>query len=72
MGIGIPMACSSVWFAIGLAAFSLIVDFTSIEEGVKQGVDRRYCLDRGLRPDRHLIWLYVEILRLLAILRGQD
>ena len=63
---------SSALFAIGLAAFSLIVDFTSIEQGVKQGVDRKYSWTAAFGLTVTLIWLYVEILRLLAILRGDE
>jgi uncharacterized YccA/Bax inhibitor family protein len=72
MGIGIPLGVLIGLLAIGLAAFSLIVDFTSIEQGVKQGVDRKYSWTAAFGLTVTLIWLYVEILRLLAILRGDE
>ena len=58
--------------AIGLAAFSLIVDFTSIEKGVQRGVPVKYSWTAAFGLTVTLVWLYVEILRLLAILRGND
>jgi uncharacterized YccA/Bax inhibitor family protein len=70
--MGIPLGVIIGLFAIGLAAFSLIVDFTSIEQGVKQGVDRKYSWTAAFGLTVTLIWLYVEILRLLAILRGEE
>ncbi|GLB65652.1 Bax inhibitor-1/YccA family protein [Arthrobacter mangrovi] len=68
--MGIPLGVIIGIFAIGLAAFSLIMDFTSIEEGVRQGVDRKYSWTAAFGLTVTLIWLYVEILRLLAILRA--
>ncbi|QTG79375.1 Bax inhibitor-1/YccA family protein [Arthrobacter crystallopoietes] len=72
MGIGIPLGVIIGLFAIGLAAFSLIMDFTSIEQGVRAGVDRKYSWTAAFGLTVTLIWLYVEILRLLAILRGTE
>lgn len=69
-GTNIPWGLVIGLLAIGLAAFSLIVDFTSIEEGVRQGVDRKYSWTAAFGLTVTLIWLYVEILRLLAILRA--
>jgi len=72
MGISIPLGVLIGLVAIGLAAFSLIMDFTSIEEGVRAGVDARYSWTAAFGLTVTLIWLYVEILRVLAILRGND
>ncbi|WP_457949019.1 Bax inhibitor-1/YccA family membrane protein [Pseudarthrobacter sp. alpha12b] len=58
--------------AIGLAAFSLIMDFTSIEEGVRSGAPQRFSWTAAFGLTVTLVWLYVEIIRLLAILRGDD
>ncbi|MGK3648830.1 Bax inhibitor-1/YccA family protein [Pseudarthrobacter enclensis] len=58
--------------AIGLAAFSLIMDFTSIEEGVRNGAPQRFSWTAAFGLTVTLVWLYVEIIRLLAILRGDD
>ncbi|MFC3298577.1 Bax inhibitor-1/YccA family protein [Arthrobacter agilis] len=69
---GIPFGLVIGLFAICLAAFSLIIDFTSISEGVRQGAPQKYSWTAAFGLTVTLIWLYVEILRLLAILRGSD
>ncbi|MBG6182846.1 putative YccA/Bax inhibitor family protein [Arthrobacter sp. CAN_A214] len=69
---GIPLGVFIGIFAIGLAAFSLIIDFTSISEGVRNGAPQKYSWTAAFGLTVTLIWLYVEILRLLAILRGDD
>ncbi|WP_115790055.1 Bax inhibitor-1/YccA family protein [Arthrobacter silvisoli] len=69
---GIPLGVIIGLLAIGLAAFSLIMDFTSIEEGVRAGAPERYSWMAAFGLTVTLVWLYVEIIRLLAILRGDD
>ena len=58
--------------AIGLAAFSLVMDFTSIEAGVQSGATQRFSWTAAFGLTVTLVWLYVEIIRVLAILRGED
>ncbi|MFX1818281.1 Bax inhibitor-1/YccA family protein [Pseudarthrobacter sp. CC4] len=58
--------------AIGLAAFSLVMDFTSIEEGVRNGAPQRFSWTAAFGLTVTLVWLYVEIIRLLSILRGEE
>lgn len=69
---GIPLGVFIGLLAIGLAAFSLIMDFTSIEEGVRSGAPQRFSWTAAFGLTVTLVWLYVEIIRLLAILRGDD
>ena len=71
-GTSIPFGVVLGLLAIGLAAFSLIVDFTSIEQGVQRGLPTKYSWTAAFGLTVTLVWLYVEILRLLAILRGND
>ena len=71
-GTNIPFGFALGLLAIGLAAFSLIVDFTSIEQGVQRGLPTKYSWTAAFGLTVTLVWLYVEILRLLAILRGND
>ena len=63
LGIGISI------FAVGLASYSLAVDFDSIERGVQAGLPQKYSwlMAHGLIVS--VVWLYLEILRLLARLR---
>ncbi|MEO5779403.1 Bax inhibitor-1/YccA family protein [Arthrobacter sp. PAMC25284] len=69
---GIPLGVFIGVLAIGLAAFSLIMDFTSIEAGVRNGAPQRFSWTAAFGLTVTLVWLYVEIIRLLAILRGDD
>ncbi|MDI3330421.1 MAG: Bax inhibitor-1/YccA family protein [Micrococcus sp.] len=58
--------------AVLLAAFSLVMDFTAITEGVKAGAPQKYSWSAAFGLTVTLVWLYIEILRILAILRGND
>lgn len=58
--------------AVVMAAFSLAMDFESIQRGVERGLPTRYAWAGAFGLTVTLVWLYVEILRILAILRGDD
>ena len=64
-GLGIAISV----FAVGLAAFTLALDFDQIEYAIATGAPRQYSwlLAHGLIVT--LVWLYVEFLRLFARLR---
>jgi uncharacterized YccA/Bax inhibitor family protein len=57
---------------VGLAAASLIVDFDSIKRGVEGGVPARFAWSAAFGLLVTLIWLYLEFLRLFAILQSSD
>ena len=63
LGIGISL------FAVALASYSLAIDFDSIQQGVNAGVPRQtsWLMAYGLMLS--VVWLYVEMLRLIARLR---
>jgi uncharacterized YccA/Bax inhibitor family protein len=66
IGIGISL------LIVGIAAFNLLMDFAIIESSVDRGLPRYmewYC---GMALLVTLVWLYFELLRLLAKLRGRD
>jgi uncharacterized YccA/Bax inhibitor family protein len=56
--------------AVLLAAYSLVMDFELIQNGVRNRVPERYGWSAAFGITVTLIWLYLEILRILAILRG--
>ncbi len=58
--------------AIGLASMNLVLDFDLIDKAAKQGVPERYGWLAAFGLVVTLVWLYVEILRLLALLTGRD
>ena len=57
-------------FAITLAAYFLILDFDFAEQGVKNGLPERYSWLAAFGLVVTLVWLYIEMLRLISILRG--
>lgn len=59
-------------FGVVLASLFLVLDFDSIEQGIRNGVPAEYAWVAGFGLVVTLVWLYLEILRLLAILRGND
>nr|MBW4096390.1 Bax inhibitor-1/YccA family protein [Acidobacteriota bacterium] len=71
-GTNIPFGVVLGLLAVGLAAFSLVMDFDSIQQGVQNGAPAKYAWTAAFGLTVTLVWLYVEILRLLAILRGND
>lgn len=54
-----------------LGVFMLILDFDFVEQGVKAGAPERESWRAAFGLTVTLIWLYVMMLRLLAILRGE-
>jgi uncharacterized YccA/Bax inhibitor family protein len=58
--------------AVGLAAASLIVDFDSIKRGVEQGIPAKFAWTAAFGLIVTLVWLYLELLRLFAILSGRN
>jgi uncharacterized YccA/Bax inhibitor family protein len=59
-------------FGVVLASFFLVLDFDFIEQGIANGLPERYAWTAAFGLVVTLVWLYLEILRLLAILRGSD
>jgi uncharacterized YccA/Bax inhibitor family protein len=66
-GIGLLLCVVGV----GLAAFSLVLDFDMIERGVAAGLPERESWRAAFGLMVTLVWLYLELLRLLAILNGR-
>ncbi|MEV4556979.1 Bax inhibitor-1/YccA family protein [Kitasatospora sp. NPDC049285] len=58
--------------AIALGAFFLTLDFASIEEGIRGGAPERESWRAAFGLTVSLVWIYLEMLRLIAILRGDD
>jgi uncharacterized YccA/Bax inhibitor family protein len=66
LGIGISL------FVVAIAALNLIIDFDMIEQGAKNGAPKYmewYC---GFALMVTIVWLYIEMLKLLSRLSGRD
>ena len=59
-------------FVIGLAAFNLLLDFDFIERGARQGAPKAMEWFGAFALMVTLVWLYLEILRLLAKFSRRD
>lgn len=68
-GTEIPMGIALGVFAVLLGAYSLIMDFTFIEQGAANGLPEKYGWTAAFGVTVTVVWLYVEILRMLAIAR---
>jgi uncharacterized YccA/Bax inhibitor family protein len=69
---GIPLGLLLGGLAVLLGAYSLVMDFEGIEMGVKRGVHKKYGWSAAFGLTMTIIWLYVEIIRIIAILRGNN
>ncbi|MCU1557667.1 MAG: hypothetical protein JWN09_1662 [Microbacteriaceae bacterium] len=66
---GIPLGVILGPLVIIMAAYSLVLDFDSIKTGVQRGAPRVYGWIAAFGIMVTVVWLYLEILRLLALLR---
>jgi uncharacterized YccA/Bax inhibitor family protein len=67
---GIPLGVIIGIFAVLLGAYSLVLDFEFIRNGVANRMPAKYEWTGGFGIMVTVIWLYTEILRLLAISRN--
>jgi uncharacterized YccA/Bax inhibitor family protein len=66
VGVGISLVI------VGVAAFNLLLDFDFIEKGVAAGAPAKTEWYAAFGLLVTIVWLYLELLRLLAILQGRD
>ncbi|OJF14682.1 Bax inhibitor-1/YccA family protein [Couchioplanes caeruleus] len=66
LGIVFSLVC------IVVASLSFILSFNEVEEGVRMGLPQRYSWTAAFGILVSLVWLYIEILRLLSFLQGDD
>ena len=67
-GLGLLLSVAGV----AIASLFLILDFDGIERGIRAGAPARYSWLAAAGLMMTIIWLYLEMLRLIAILRGND
>jgi uncharacterized YccA/Bax inhibitor family protein len=67
-----PLGIILCLVGVGLAAFSLALDFETISQAVRYGVPERESWRMAFGLMATLIWLYLEILRLLAIIANNS
>ncbi|HEX4977145.1 MAG TPA: Bax inhibitor-1/YccA family protein [Nocardioides sp.] len=57
---------------LGLGVLLLILDFDFVERGIAAGLPERESWRAAFGLTVTIIWIYIEMLRILAILRGND
>lgn len=78
-GINIPMIHEASWvgiafslFVVVIASLNLVLDFDFIESGVEQGAPKYMEWYGAFGLMVTLVWLYLELLRLLSKLQSRD
>ncbi|UYV14104.1 MAG: Bax inhibitor-1/YccA family protein [Phycisphaera sp.] len=69
---GGPLSIAISAAIVGIAAFNLIIDFKIVEDGVANKAPKWMEWYAGFALLVTIVWLYVSILRLLAMLRGGE
>jgi uncharacterized YccA/Bax inhibitor family protein len=57
---------------VGVAAFNLLLDFDLIERGINEGAPAWMSWYAAFGLMVTVVWLYLELLRLLALIQGRD
>ncbi|MDT0141403.1 MULTISPECIES: Bax inhibitor-1/YccA family protein [Microbacterium] len=70
--MGIPLGVIIGVLVVIMAAYSLVLDFDSIQQGVRNGAPRQFGWLGAFGIMVTVVWLYLEILRILAIARGSN
>ncbi len=68
--MGIPLGVIIGVLVVFMAAYSLVMDFDQIQRGVRNGAPRQFGWLGGFGIMVTVVWLYVEILRMIAIVRS--
>lgn len=64
LAIGFSLVC------IVIASLNLVIDFDMVEQGIRHGADEKFAWYASFGILVTLVWLYMEILRLLSYLRS--
>jgi uncharacterized YccA/Bax inhibitor family protein len=67
-----PLAIVFSLVVIGIAAFMLLLDFDQADQMIRQGMPAKWAWYAAFGLMTTLVWLYVEILRLLWALNSSD
>ncbi|GGL01839.1 putative YccA/Bax inhibitor family protein [Curtobacterium luteum] len=69
---GIPWGVIIGILVVVMAAYSLVLDFDQIKTGVERGAPRIYAWTAAFGLVVTIVWLYLEILRILAIIASSS
>lgn len=66
---GGPLAVVFSLVCIVIAAFNLVLDFDMVEQGIRRGAPQKFAWYAAFGLTVTLIWLYIEILRMISYAR---
>ncbi|MGC5018464.1 Bax inhibitor-1/YccA family protein [Micromonospora sp. DT47] len=69
---GSPLAIGFSLVCIVVAALSFVLSFKEVEDGVRMGLPQRYSWTAAFGIVVSLVWLYLELLRLISYFQGDD
>jgi uncharacterized YccA/Bax inhibitor family protein len=69
---GSPLAIGFSLVCIVVASLSFVLSFHEVEEGVRMGLPQRYSWVAAFGILVSLVWLYLEVLRLISYFQGDD
>ncbi|WP_350349209.1 Bax inhibitor-1/YccA family protein [Agromyces sp. G08B096] len=69
---GIPWGIIIGVLVVIMAAYSLVLDFDFIQQGVRNRAPKKYAWTGAFGVMVTVVWLYLEILRILAIAQSSD
>jgi uncharacterized YccA/Bax inhibitor family protein len=69
-GTSIPLGLVIGVFVVIMGAYSLVLDFDFIQRGVQNKAPKKFAWTAAFGIMVTVIWLYLEILRMIAIARS--
>jgi uncharacterized YccA/Bax inhibitor family protein len=69
---GIPLGVLIGVLVVLMAAYALVLDFDQIQQGVRRGLPAKYGWTGAFGLMVTIVWLYVEFLRIFALLSGRN
>lgn len=69
---GIPLGVLIGVAVVLMAAYALVLDFDQIQQGVRRGIPAKYGWTGAFGLMVTIVWLYVEFLRIFALLSGRS
>ncbi len=71
-GVGMSLYLGIAVFGVLLASLFLLIDYDNIQRAIESGIDKKYEWMLSLSLVVTIVWLYVEMLRLIAILSSRN
>lgn len=71
-GTSLPLGIILGLLSLAMGAYSLVIDFESIDNGIRAGASKEYSWVAAFGLILSMVWMYTELLRLLSIIRNEE